>query len=229
MENCATTTRERCGGQGYLTANYLGMSIGFSHAGISAEGDNAVLIQKVAKELMAAVQKGNIVYPKVSWNKKFNNEGLIQLIMLREQKLLALLSKNMQQKMKNASLFDVWMKQESDTIQALGKSFGERICATAFHSKLANAPLEFTHIFELYCLHSIVNTLSIFYNLDLITSSEGRALIDAYHSSIKVVAAFSLTLVDFIGVDKDMVRAPIANDWVAYNAVDNRGELKPKI
>lgn len=38
FENTATVSRERCGGQGYLSANFLGMGIGFSHAGISAEG-----------------------------------------------------------------------------------------------------------------------------------------------------------------------------------------------
>ena len=31
-----------------------------------------------------------------------------------------------------AQLFDVWMKQESDTIQALARSYGERVCLDEF-------------------------------------------------------------------------------------------------
>jgi acyl-CoA oxidase len=39
-ERVASICRERCGGQGYLSCNRLGSGIGFSHAGITAEGDN---------------------------------------------------------------------------------------------------------------------------------------------------------------------------------------------
>ncbi|RKO95886.1 acyl-CoA dehydrogenase NM domain-like protein, partial [Caulochytrium protostelioides] len=55
FENTATTCRERCGGQGYLSANLFGLNIGFAHAGMTAEGDNSVLMQKVSKELLAAI------------------------------------------------------------------------------------------------------------------------------------------------------------------------------
>ena len=32
-EDCATTCRERCGGQGYLSCNRFGSILGFAHAG----------------------------------------------------------------------------------------------------------------------------------------------------------------------------------------------------
>ena len=44
-------TSERCGGQGYLAVNQFGEAIGGAHAGITAEGDNRVLWQKVTKEV----------------------------------------------------------------------------------------------------------------------------------------------------------------------------------
>lgn len=50
-----STCRERCGGQGYLSCNRFGSLIGFAHAGITAEGDNRVLFQKAAKELLASM------------------------------------------------------------------------------------------------------------------------------------------------------------------------------
>lgn len=40
VQETATTCRERCGGQGYLSCNRFGAILGFSHAGMTAEGDN---------------------------------------------------------------------------------------------------------------------------------------------------------------------------------------------
>ena len=47
VQDTATTCRERCGGQGYLSVNRFGAILGFAHAGMTAEGDNRVLMQKV--------------------------------------------------------------------------------------------------------------------------------------------------------------------------------------
>jgi hypothetical protein len=56
LERTASVCRERCGGAGYLSCSRFGSLIGFSHAGITAEGDNRVLFQKAAKELLTSVQ-----------------------------------------------------------------------------------------------------------------------------------------------------------------------------
>ena len=53
MQDTATTCRERCGGQGYLSCNRFGQILGFAHAGMTAEGDNRVLMMKVSKEYLA--------------------------------------------------------------------------------------------------------------------------------------------------------------------------------
>ena len=53
-ERSGSTCRERCGGQGYLSCNRFGDIIGFAHATVTAEGDNRVLMQKVAKELLSS-------------------------------------------------------------------------------------------------------------------------------------------------------------------------------
>ncbi|RUP48628.1 hypothetical protein BC936DRAFT_144268, partial [Jimgerdemannia flammicorona] len=69
-------------------------TLGFSHAGMTAEGDNSVLMQKVAKELMTGVQAGSIKLPSVpqasnaqSWDLT-NPETHLKLFRLREQLLL---------------------------------------------------------------------------------------------------------------------------------------------
>ncbi|KAJ2998718.1 hypothetical protein HDV02_004163 [Globomyces sp. JEL0801] len=132
FERVASIGRERCGGQGYLACNELGPAVGFSHAGMTAEGDNSVLMQKVCKELLTAVAKKEVVYPKYKPQSfdvtKFDD--LLTMIKLREVMLVKQTATVMRSKMGDGKpLFDVWMKEESDLIQATAKSFGERICA----------------------------------------------------------------------------------------------------
>jgi len=55
--------RERVGGAGFLAANRFGDAVGFAHAGMTAEGDNKVLLAKCAGvviELMAKNQAGRL-------------------------------------------------------------------------------------------------------------------------------------------------------------------------
>ena len=131
-QNVATICRERSGGQGYLSCNYLGMSIGFSHAGMTAEGDNSVLMQKVAKELLGAYNKKQIKYPvKLGDAIDLNSDnGLLNILYLQELAYIHILGKDMQQQMsQGSSLFETWMLKESDLIQGLSKAFGDRVCA----------------------------------------------------------------------------------------------------
>lgn len=89
-ERVATICRERCGGQGYLACNRFGSFIGFAHAGMTAEGDNSVLMQKVSKELLAAIQNGSYKTSKSAFNPNTNIdslEGLLEAFKLIETKL----------------------------------------------------------------------------------------------------------------------------------------------
>lgn len=47
-----TVCRERCGGAAYLTYNLISLSITAGHSGMTAEGDNSVLMQKVVKDIL---------------------------------------------------------------------------------------------------------------------------------------------------------------------------------
>ena len=52
--------RERCGGMGYLEANRFGFAISGSHSSRTAEGDNSVLMNKVASEFAKKVDPKEI-------------------------------------------------------------------------------------------------------------------------------------------------------------------------
>merc|ERR1719419_1610147 len=119
--------RERAGGQGYLKVNRLWESIAFGHSGITAEGDNSVLMQKVAKELGQRLQTGRHKFPKKREESSILNK-LFNLFVLREKKRLMGLGTVMKTKMSaGKSLFEVWMLEESETVQSTARSYGERI------------------------------------------------------------------------------------------------------
>merc|ERR1719433_103497 len=98
VNESANICRERCGGQGYLAINRISDSIAGAHAGLTAEGDNRVLMQKVAKELLDRLTKGKYKFPKSRGPVDLNSPGsLYHAFVQRETKLfmkLAMLMKS---------------------------------------------------------------------------------------------------------------------------------------
>ena len=64
----ATTCRERCGGGTYLSYNLICEVLMGSHSGMTAEGDNSVLMQKVVKDIITHMRKGVHNMPDVKDN-----------------------------------------------------------------------------------------------------------------------------------------------------------------
>lgn len=236
FERVATICRERCGGQGYLSCNRFGEFIGFSHAGMTAEGDNSVLMQKVAKELLAGVQNKSITLPTVKDPKnilqldlsQYNNS--LQLMMLREQVLIKELGTTLQQKMaKGSTLFDVWMKEESDLIQGLARAHGERICMEQFVKQVESqsGPVK-SLLCKLCCLYGLTcieNVLAWYMSNRLVPLENGIAVPKAIRSLCTELSPVAMGIVDALGVPEPLLFAPIAGDWNKYNEVDNRGEF----
>merc|ERR1712142_984321 len=93
LEEVVTTTRERCGGQGYLSCNRFGTFLNLAHAAVTAEGDNSVLMQKVAKERLAAFKPSKLEAPQHADMQSI--EYPHYLLQKREQVLFAELGKKM--------------------------------------------------------------------------------------------------------------------------------------
>jgi len=55
-ERVATTCRERCGGMGYLANSKFADYLACAHSGLTAEGDNRVLMVKIVKDMMTNVK-----------------------------------------------------------------------------------------------------------------------------------------------------------------------------
>ncbi|KAI9359575.1 hypothetical protein DFJ73DRAFT_816848 [Zopfochytrium polystomum] len=242
FERVATICRERCGGQGYLSANLFGLFLGFSHAGMTAEGDNSVLMQKVAKEQMAAVAKGAVTYPSVdtssiaTWNLS-TLDALVKLARVREIALLQHLGKAMSVTTPKApaasrkSIFQVWMLEESDAIQAFARSFGERICMDEMLAVIAAEPEStglkpvLSVILKLFLLHALNVDAATLVGGGVLTPAQVAQMAETQRAAVKELAPYSMGLVKGLGVEDHMLYAPIAHDWKAFNKSDSKGEV----
>lgn len=65
-ERVASICRERCGGQGYLSVNKFGDYLAVAHAGLTAEGDNRVLMVKICKDMQTNITKKGHLLPQMS-------------------------------------------------------------------------------------------------------------------------------------------------------------------
>ncbi|KAJ1927399.1 hypothetical protein IWQ60_002949 [Tieghemiomyces parasiticus] len=240
VERVGTICRERCGGQGYLRCSRLSSVIGFGHAGITAEGDNSVLMQKVAKELLSDVQKGCVQLARptqttspATWDLD-NLATFVDYQRLRLGDLVAELSGNLQRKMKaGQTLFDVWMHEESDLIQALSRAFGELVALEQFvqaveeQQRASKGGLgEILHAMcYLFGLTLIETDLAWYLSKGYLTPAVGRTVGDRVRQSVAALAPQILHVIDAFGIPEALIGAPLAVDWERYNEYDNRGEV----
>ena len=152
LEEVVSVTRERCGGQGYLSANRFGVFLGLAHAAMTAEGDNSVLMQKVAKEHLAKMVKNPPKFSAPANNSVSNPEHLHYLLKTREVKLYTELGGKLA-KAGKAGTYDSWMFEESDLIQHAAKSFADRLIADRMSLAVEEADEEMKPILNL------INTL----------------------------------------------------------------------
>ncbi|KAJ3370566.1 hypothetical protein HDU91_006107, partial [Kappamyces sp. JEL0680] len=231
FERVASIARERCGGQGYLLCNELSLGVGFSHAGMTAEGDNSVLMQKVAKELLAAVQAGEISYASVEPRTYDVSQSadIVELVKIREAVLLADLGEQMASKIgAGKHLFDIWMKEESDLIQATAKAYGERVCleqTMLVADKDPGVQTVLQKITVLFAYGLVASDLVFYARKAILDGSQVQRVLDIHAALIKEFVPFVGDTVRALGLKEHMIFAPIAKDWKAYNAVDNRGEV----
>lgn len=66
QEKVGRICRERCGGGSFLQSSIIPYGVTDSHSGMTAEGDNSVLMQKVVKDILEHVQKKKHDLPPIS-------------------------------------------------------------------------------------------------------------------------------------------------------------------
>jgi acyl-CoA oxidase len=248
-EHTATTSRERCGGQGFLAVNRLGEGIVGGHAGITAEGDNRVLMQKIAKELLGLANKKQIAkqtlinkLPSVI-GRSFDgtltgnlsdHRFLLRILEVREAHLLSELAVRLnQKKKKKKSLYDVWMYEESDAIQGLAQAYADRVVFQSCLERLKTCEKglydSVSSLIVLSALDWIEKDLGWFLSEKVISTRMGKKVSVMARGLCQKIAPDAIDLVNAFGIPDHMRHAPIAGDWIGYNKTDNFGELMPEM
>lgn len=238
-EDTATTCRERCGGQGYLSVNRFGALIGFAHAGMTAEGDNRVLMVKVAKELLSMLTWPTVAARLAAADKAaaslasastLDMPTLAALLLVREARLLRSLAAVMKGASASGGFFDTWMKQQSDLVQATALAFAEREVLEASMRVVSSAPASVRGVLQqlttLYALRCVETDLSWFLTEGGLSPQLGGKVAPGVRALCTSLGPSAQPLVDSFGIPDHLVAAPIASDWETYNKVDNQGELK---
>ena len=135
LERTASICRERCGGQGFLSNNKFGDYICCAHAGLTAEGDNRVLMVKICKDMMTNHIKKGKPLPELK-NCPFRTlakltdiarlDILLDLLKFREVVLYNKLVDENKRLTPQLGPYQVLMRETSDTMQDLALAFGER-------------------------------------------------------------------------------------------------------
>jgi len=228
LEETVSVCRERCGGQGYLSANRFGTFIGLAHAAMTAEGDNSVLMQKVAKEHLTALSKNP---PKLTAPASTSVSDPAYLHYILQRRELALF-KELGEKMTKAGkagTYSSWMFEESDLIQSASKSFGDRLIADRFLVKVEEADADMAPILQL--IYTLYLTSIVERNLGWLVISgilQPKDIDLVKENAANLCAQLgpqALAVCDSFGITDTMLSAPIALDWVGFNSYDNQGEL----
>merc|ERR1711976_911024 len=232
LEEVVSVTRERCGGQGYLSANRFGTFLGLAHAAMTAEGDNSVLMQKVAKERLGELMKSPPKMREMPASQDFTNaEFLLYLLQSREMKLFRELGEKMA-KAGREGTFKTWMLEESDLIQKAARAYGDHLIADRFSTvmKETEADLQpiLEKIFTLYSITIIERNLPWFVISKTLTKQQGLEVKTLAAQLCAELGPQALAICNSFAITDTMLSAPIALDWVQYNTYDNQGELMSK-
>ena len=224
-----TVCRERCGGQGYLSCNKFGHYLGLAHAACTAEGDNSVLMQKVAKEYLSMYNFS--AKPQKPKNSDIDSvDSLMYVLAVREYTALAQLGSAMKgAKGDRKEMFDSWMYNASDMVQHAAMSYAENLMAESFRSLVDTAPEDskptLEKVFKLYLLDTISRSLSFCLMNSLLSIEEASKLKNEKQVVVAELADSTLALTESFGMPTSLLKTPISGNWVNYNDHDNQGEI----
>jgi len=228
LEETVSITRERCGGQGYLSCNRFGTFLGLAHAAMTAEGDNSVLMQKVAKERLGSLTKNPPKLEKPSSTNLKDTNYLVYLLKARELNLFNELGMKMQ-KAGKAGTYDSWMFEESDLIQHASKAFADSLIAERFVEtvKTCDSSLSpvLSQVLDLYLTTIVEKNLGWFVISGILQPQDVSTVRANGAELCALLGPQALALCESFGITDTMLSAPIALDWVGYNSYDNQGEI----
>ena len=235
LEKASTTCRERCGGGSYLLSSGIPEGVISAHSGMTAEGDNRVLMQKIVKDILADDQQETHDCPKLTMcpvrqipalDSVADFETLKNMIFYRESAEIEAMKKLLQKKImeEGKPFFDVWQYEVSDEIQSFAQAFGERYMLEAALKHIertahAGAKNLLTRATYLHMLALVQKDVDWYLMNGVISATAAQKLSDQLDAEVKAFAPYMNTATEgmYLLTPKQLY-GPICRDYVAYNS-----------
>lgn len=126
------------------------------------------------------------------------------------------------------------MKEESDLIQQLSRTYGEFFSLEEFIRNINNTKLSsatrkaLKDLCEVYMLSTLEADLGYLLTNEFMIPSAGRQLSELLNHKVELVGQQALTYTEGFGIPDGLLLAPIAQDWERYNESDFKGEFPLK-
>jgi len=128
------------------------------------------------------------------------------------------------------SVFETWMLNESDNVQALATAYGENLALEQFNLAIQTAHpslvANLKHMFTLYALDRVVTDGVFYLQNGIVNAKQMGEMQTEIQRLCALLGKEAVELTGGFGIPDHMHHAPIANDWVEYNRNENDGELK---
>jgi acyl-CoA oxidase len=238
LERVSTVSRERCGGGGYTAHARIAEGIAGAHSGMTAEGDNRVLMQKIVKDILADMQKDLHKAPKLTKCPKReipaqesvgDLQTLINLVYYREVAETKAMTEVLQQKIMNEGkkFYDVWMYEVCDNIQAMALAFAERFALEAAMSKFHDLTVGLNDVgarnvlikcVKLHCLLYVKENLGWYLVHGVISQKAAQALDGEFQAAVKdLLPHVNEILESFNFPNIPQLAPPIVRDYIKFN------------
>ncbi len=233
------TCREACGGKGYLAENRFGRLRADTDIFTTFEGDNIVLLQLVARNLLTAYRRqfgemgfGSILRyvthqatvalaelnPVVTRNTDPDHlrDGEFQLAALRyrEEHLLSTVAKRIKQRLESKIDPFLAFNQVQNHLVSLAKGYVERVVLEQFIAGIAECEDEelrrvLSTLRSLYALWRIDDDSGWFLGQGYLEPSKAKAIRKQISELCGEVRGHALSLVDAFGIPDEVLAAPI--------------------
>jgi acyl-CoA oxidase len=226
--------RESCGGQGYLSANRIDALRTDADVFATFEGDNTVLLQLVAKDLLRARLRGFQEHPIRSVARAIvDNIGTAigernpiltrstdidsltslefhaQALRHRERSLTASLSARIQRRMSEGANAQDAFEACQDHALALAKAHTERFVYESF-AKATEGDATLEALCALYGLGRLAKDMAWFVEDGYVAAAKARAIRKQFNSLLGELAPHSLALADAFGIPETCL-GPLAD------------------
>jgi acyl-CoA oxidase len=155
----------------------------------------------------------------------------VALFQLREKRLLATLAIEMQKAKltkDREAIFQVWMHEQSDLVQALARAYADRFALEQLTEAAEHLAIpEVNQLKELYALSTLDEHMAWYLMEGLMTPRSARRVKEKINALIRELSDHAESLLDAFKIPEHMIYAPIAGSWQDFNDKDSDNQGEP--